>query len=128
MVRELVRRLKYYPLLQIISRVFYLIYVFQYNSVDYNPANLTDTARFAILLLYSIAVTICTVALLIVFLAMQPNAYQHLILRLTKGSRYIPPATKTNKGALIASIRNSMTQMSSGEFYNESTAEAMNGR
>ena len=92
--------------------MFWYVYFFEYGDTSFNPPGLTDPAKFAVSLLYTVALTVCTISMLAVFLAMQPNAYRHLIARITKGERYQPPLPKiTAETASSAAARNSVSEM-----------------
>lgn len=73
-IRTLIVRMLFYPIVQIINRIFCTVYEFKYG-MDYNTEDLT-TAKYIILLLVGVTIPVASVGYLCIFLVMQPRAYR----------------------------------------------------
>lgn len=68
-ITELVRRLKYYPLVQVVSRLGASWFIFDYGY-DQNPLDNTDTRMFASQVMYALMTVAGAVGFLAIFLYM----------------------------------------------------------
>lgn len=88
-IKILVGRLKYYPLVQAISRIGYSWYEIEYGF-NFNP-NSVSRIQFASQCVVAIATPLGSVGYFVIFLLMQPHAYKFLKTRLTTGKRFKNP-------------------------------------
>lgn len=101
---ELVRRIMYYPLIQVISRFFVSWYSIQYGN-NKNPGNTASTLKLIIQVLGAILPNVGSVLYFCVFLKMQPRAYSHFLHRIKKCERYMPDLNEESKNNGIAEFR-----------------------
>jgi hypothetical protein len=81
----IVDRLKWYPVLQVVSRLFPTWYAFGFsNNADVDDAgyNQNDSYRYTMNFLSVVSVVLSPVGFLIVFLLMKPTAWNHVKMRL----------------------------------------------
>lgn len=92
-IRELARRLKYYPITLAYTRILYAIYYYQYGPT-LNPPNKTNTGMFVTQLVFSCSLILSGVSLFLIFLWIQPNAFNHFKCRILTGKRFSAPVMK----------------------------------
>ena len=80
-VRELARRLQYYPIVQIISLIGQVFYFLCYNMEYFGPGK-EDTLHLVSWYAYSIFTPSAGIGYFLVFLTVQPFAYNHLCMRI----------------------------------------------
>jgi hypothetical protein len=99
MINELSRRMIYYPVMQSVCRVGAAIYERLYGYGPY-PGNTSDK-QFQIACVYAISAPAAGIGYLIIFLAMQPYAYEQFISLLTTGKPLQTP--EPTSSALLSS-------------------------
>jgi hypothetical protein len=76
-IRTLARRMILYPITQAIGRVGYAWYEYGYGSGAYVVVDGTDATEYACIIFLSVITPSVSVGYLIIFLVMQPKAYDH---------------------------------------------------
>lgn len=82
-VRELARRLQYYPIVQIVTMMGQIVYFLSYNMEYFGPTK-DDTLHLVAWYGYSILTPSAGIGYFIVFLTVQPFAYSHLCTRIRR--------------------------------------------
>jgi len=99
-IQLLASRLKYYPLIQLLSRSAYTWYELQFGFT-FNPA--TETAnQYAAQCLVALITPSGAVGYFIVFLCMQPYAWKYLYSRVTTGRKFQRPAKALTPAAAFS--------------------------
>lgn len=80
-IRTVSRRMIFYPIIQAISRSGYSWYELQYGAAI-SPSD-SSADKYACLLFLTIITPIVSLGYLIIFLVMQPNAYEHFVALMT---------------------------------------------
>lgn len=94
MINELSRRMIYYPLMQTVSRIGASIYEPMYGYGPY--LGHTSNTEFGIACLYAITAPAAGIGYMVIFLLMQPYAYEQFVSILTTCRTLEPPETSVH--------------------------------
>ncbi len=95
-LRELSGRLKYYPIVQVATRLYPSLYQFAHGFKSTSFLSPAPAPKMVALCFYGLLVPAAGIGYLIVFLIMQPLAYQHLKQRLSLCLCCCRPSFATN--------------------------------
>lgn len=98
------RRLLYYPLVQVLARVGFSYYEIQFGF-DFDLTSASD-AQFAAQCFFVITTPFGAVGYFIIFLVMQPHAWNYLKSRLLTGKRYVIPVRKWLSSEFASNVQN----------------------
>jgi hypothetical protein len=112
MINELSRRMIYYPLMQTVSRIGASLYEPLYGYGPYMGH--TSNTEYGIACLYAITAPAAGIGYMMIFLAMQPYAYEQFVSILTRCKTLEPPEH---------SVTSSTTTARKFDAYSDNTSE-----